>query len=233
MNTEPVYCLLLPYAGGSSYSYLPLTKMFPTWLNPIYVELPGRGTRLKEKPNFNLFELAEDVFEQVKDKIKGNYIIFGHSMGAILAYLFYKLIKKYSYPAPLRIFFSGREGLYSANKEMYHLMSSSAFRAKLRELGGCPLEILDNNDIMDFFEPIIRTDFKAVETFFDPEIQTIEVPVTIILGTNDFERETQKKWVEISTNQVDLRYIKGGHFFIFSNKSEVVYLLVTTVLQYT
>ena len=79
---------LLPFAGGNCYSYdFLIKKIDKKRLESFTLELPGRGKRIDEAFIVHLKEAIDDYLLQVKSlRDKKPYIIYGHSMGAILAY---------------------------------------------------------------------------------------------------------------------------------------------------
>src|SRR5262249_31116493 len=81
-----LFCL--PFAGGNKYAFREFEKLSPPYLNFIPIEYPGRGSRSNEPLLGDIGYLADDVFVQIERAIGSRpYSIYGHSMGALLAYL--------------------------------------------------------------------------------------------------------------------------------------------------
>ena len=97
-------------------------------------------------------------------------------------------------------------------------MPKQEFIDKLRELNGSPIEVLENDALMDFFEPIIRADFKAIETYNYKKSQPFDVPISVFIGEDDkVSIEAAQSWQEETTMTISVRKYQGGHFFIFQN----------------
>ena len=82
---ERLWLITLPHAGGSS-------NIFKGWdknlnCNILNVEYPGHWTRLKEPLVATFKELEDDVINSILRSIEVNshILIFGHSLGAIIA----------------------------------------------------------------------------------------------------------------------------------------------------
>ena len=78
-------------AGGSSFSYSPWQKMVPNGIELQPLDISGHGMKLNKQLNKNIYEnaseLANDIFKSITKNEE--YAIFGHSLGAILAYEVY------------------------------------------------------------------------------------------------------------------------------------------------
>src|ERR1019366_1340812 len=96
---------------------------------------------------------------------KGRYALFGHSMGATLAYLCLLRIRRAGLPLPEALILSGKSAPTIASKDMRYLLPRAEFVAMLHNMGGCSPEILQEEELLDYFEPILRADFQAVETW--------------------------------------------------------------------
>lgn len=217
----------LPFAGGSKYSYHNFVKNAPAEINIIPVEIPGRGSRFREQLLTNIHEIADDVFSQICDGLDVPYGIYGHSMGSLLGYLVTKRILAKGLPAPLHLFFTGASAP-SVEKDtvMRYLLPKEEFRAELKQLGGSPDEILSDDNLMDFFEPILRADFEAVETYDYQPTEPFSLPVHIIIGTNEkVTYEDAIKWQEETLQKIKVQQLPGGHFFIFDFVPEIINLI--------
>lgn len=223
-------CIFLPFAGASKFSYNLLVKNLPSYVVPLHPELPGRGSRIREQLLYNIPDMVDDLYKQLEKEVQnGRYVLFGHSMGAILGYELIKLLQKKEKPLPAKLIVSGRKGLFAEKRTMYHDLPSVDFRKKLKELGGCPEEVLNSDILMDFFEPIIKADFAAVEQF-NTTIVKINVPITVLHGVGDVDAENQfPQWFDVASQQVPVYSFPGKHFFIFSQYNEVIAILTQEI----
>lgn len=79
-----LFCI--PFSGGNTYSYSEFKKYLPEEVEFINLELPGRGKRIAEDLLTNIDDMTEDLFRIIEPEIKGNYTLFGHSLGTLLCF---------------------------------------------------------------------------------------------------------------------------------------------------
>ncbi|MDY6988826.1 MAG: alpha/beta fold hydrolase [Thermodesulfobacteriota bacterium] len=216
-----VFCL--PFAGGAFYSYNGLQRCTPAFINTVSVDLPGHGKRIGEPLLANIHEMADDVFQQIKNDLDEPYAIYGHSMGATLGYLVAQRLEGANMPKPLHLFFTGRQGppVESKEKDAY-MLPKERFIQRLKEYDGIPDEVLRENELMDFFEPVLRADFQAIGTYQYEDRPPLDIPVTVIIGLDDNTTyEEALTWQKVTTRQITIRQFPGGHFFIFDHLHEI------------
>ena len=106
MELPLLFCL--PYAGGSAM------RIYGAWrsalrgqVDVVPVELPGRGARITEPLRTEVTALAEDALGAVLPRLDRPYALFGHSLGALVAFeLARRLQHLYRRPAA-HLFVSG------------------------------------------------------------------------------------------------------------------------------
>jgi surfactin synthase thioesterase subunit len=157
---ESPLIIMLPFSGGNAYSYIDIIKCLPAEINVLCPELPGRGI-LSDRPLIkNIDDLADHILLHYLRHTDLNrpYIFFGHSMGALLAYLLTCKILSKGWPAPLHLCVSGCGGpsLKRRGRSMFNLPSDQ-FRKEILEMGGTSAGVLSNDTLMDF----LRTNSKV------------------------------------------------------------------------
>lgn len=216
-----LFCL--PFAGASIYAYRDFGRYIADFVNTIPIELPGRGSRVSEPLLSDINTMVEDVFNQINVQQNMPYAIFGHSLGSLLGFLLVKKIKSKKLPQPIHLFLSGRGGPSASNNNTpIHSLPKQEFIEKLQEYEGTPKEILQDKGVMDIFEPILRADFKAYETYVYEKSDPFEIPITVMIGTCDKTTyEDSEKWQEETLRRISIMQFKGGHFFIFNHLPEI------------
>ncbi len=213
-----VNLVLLPFAGGHSYSYRPLVEALPAGLRALTPEPPGRGLRMSAPRLTNLAALADDLVRELAPELNAPWLLFGHSMGGLTALLLARRLRALGLRPPEHLVVSGVEGpsIYGGKKQR-HLLPREDFRQEIRELGGSPKEILDDDEFFQFFEPILRGDFQALETFvYQPE-PPLDLTISVLLGQDDdVSRERAQAWQVESSRPLEVQVWPGNHFFIFS-----------------
>ena len=230
---ENINLICFPFAGGNRYSYSSFKDYVPKGFEFHTYELPGRGVRFREPLLLDMKDVVEDAMTWMSQFIHQPYAIYGHSLGALLGYLMMKEIQRSNVNPPLHLFFTGSEGPSVQNRrEMNYKLPKDEFFEKLRELGGCPPDILKDATIMEFFEPIIRADFQVVEEYIYEPSMPFDIPITCFYGTEeDMTHEDVLSWSKESTMEVEVRRLPGDHFFINQFIEEIVNFLITRTIR--
>lgn len=233
--SEKINLVCLPFAGGNKYSYRPLFTESSDVFNATTLEYPGRGTRIFEELTSDIDALVNDLFNQLKPILsKGNYAIYGHSLGGLLAYLLAVKIRENNYELPKHIFITGASGPSAASRQTrkFHLYPHKEFIDEVIILGGMPDEILQDNAMLEFLEPILRNDFKVSETYIHKAAEPLNVPFTVMTGIDeDLEAEEVLLWQNESVPVVDFIQLEGDHFFIMQHKTFIINAIAEKLIK--
>lgn len=168
------------------------------------------------------------------DRLEPNspYMIFGHSMGALMAYeLSYRMIEE-GRNIPVHLFISGKSApSVKKQKSALYKLDDDSFKRELFELGGTPKEILEDDDLFELFAPAIRSDFKIVQTYNQSRKPILNIPVTVFCGTKDKQVNINeaKLWAEFTTKTYDQHFFNGGHFFIHKYKEKILSIVTSKI----
>jgi surfactin synthase thioesterase subunit len=209
-----LFCI--PFAGGSSYSYKGLSDELHSSVEAVMLELPGRGRRFPEPLLTDAHAIADDLYKQVTAQLHEPYAFYGHSLGSLLAFLLTRRIMNDGHRKPLYLFLSGCEAPSVLPREIRHLLPKREFKEVVRSFGGCPPDVLNNEELMEIFEPILRADFKAYETYIHEAGTKLDVPIVAMIGDEeDLAMEEVKKWQAETSSRMSLYLFPGDHFFIY------------------
>ncbi|WP_410512435.1 thioesterase domain-containing protein [Paenibacillus sp. BR2-3] len=221
--------LCFGYAGSSAQFYKSWRADLHHDMEIVPIELPGRGPRINDQLCYEMDTIVKDAYRQVSQVLSESacqYALFGHSMGTVVIYEFLrKLQLEGGLPNPLHVFFSGRYVPQNEISTPIHSLRTSAFKDRIRELGGTADEVLDDPELCELFMPIIRSDFQALETYCFKSLEAEwDFDLSVIYGTQDpnFAVQDYLGWRQFTAKSCDFYGIDGGHFFIHSHKSEVI-----------
>lgn len=223
--------ICIPFAGGSSYSFQNMVPYVQPDLDLQTVEIPGRGRRMAEPFISDTMLLVQDVVKSIQSLVEPgeSYLLFGHSMGALLGFLAIHELRAQGTTLPQHFFCSGANApTYPKEDETpTYLLPKAAFIEKLRKLGGSPTEVLEHDGLMELFEPILRSDFQIVERYEHVEKQPLDIPMTVLIGTEDKVKPESAELWKNEAKSVELHILSGGHFFIFDHLETLGNLLKT------
>ncbi|PZT53666.1 thioesterase II family protein [Paenibacillus silvae] len=224
MKPFVLYCL--PHAGGSSYLFNSWIKVLDKEIECMPFEYPGRGKMLSKSPYADIQNASMDVVEQIKHTLHGrDYALFGHSMGALIAYETLDQIKKAGIDQPVHVYLSGKTAPFHsrAPEALRYKLSDELFLQEIVQLGGLPDEFVQNRELLDYFLPIIRDDFRLVETYKHQVREPIEQEVSILYGSKDSSMiGSIEDWNKIFRSTVNYHTFNGGHFFYQDYVEEIV-----------
>ncbi|QWU15605.1 Surfactin synthase thioesterase subunit [Paenibacillus sophorae] len=223
MHNMKVFCL--PYAGGSTSMYMKWKPSIHPMIEWVPLELAGRGIRLYEPHCETFDECLEDVYEQiVRHRIDMPYALFGHSMGASIAFEATRKLIEEGHSVPKHLFLSGRRSPQSARpiKQM-HLLSEAEFIEELRLLGGTAEEIFADRNLLEMFLPIIRADYRMLSTYsFRLPQQPLDIAFTVLNGkADDLYPQEIIGWQAFTSHKCEYLFFEGGHFFIEQHYKEI------------
>lgn len=229
MQSDKINLICLPFAGGNVNSYKGLQKQLTDKFNMVNIELPGRGIRRKEALLNNIEAIVEDVYSQLKKYLDQPYAIYGHSMGTLIAYELCKKIQTQNLPLPIHLFVSGKSGPSAhLNYTKLHDLPKNQFWIEVKDLGGVPQEILNEPELMDYFEPVLRADLKAVEEYQYKNGSQFNFPITTIIGDQEnITDENAILWQKETTSPLYFHKFPGNHFFIFNNFPQLAEIIMT------
>ncbi|MBL6449342.1 thioesterase [Fulvivirga sp. 29W222] len=218
--------ICLPFAGGSKYSFKEFEDYNCEGIDVVTLDYPGRGGRMREPLLSETVAIAHNLLPQAKALI-GNedYVVYGHSMGATVGFELVHFLMNAGLPQPAHLFVSGATGpaAFSRTVRNWHNLPKDELLKILKDLNGMPEEILNNDEFFDFYEPIIRADFKAVESYAYKKRQPLNIPITVMNGTREpFDEQEVKLWGDETVFPVEYMKMEGHHFFIFDHVSTII-----------
>jgi surfactin synthase thioesterase subunit len=214
-----------PHAGGSATAFKDLAKALPATFDVVSVQYPGRQDRYREAPFTDLAALVETVAEELARELATDgrpYALFGHSMGALVAFETARLLIQRELPLPQRLFLSGRGGPATGCLP-YHLYDDDDVLADVRRLGGMEQAMLDDPDILELVLPALRADYRALGTYSWQGGEPLTVPVTALTGDSDpmMTVEDAGTWRAHTTGDFAVKVFPGGHFYLFDHPGQV------------
>ncbi len=216
------------YAGGSANVFRPWCDALPKTIELIAVQLPGRDNRFSEPMHNDINDVLREIRQALPSVINKPYVLFGHSLGALLAHECARMMVSQGYPAPLRLFLSGRRALQEPLRRQMSLLTDKQLVDELRETGGTAGEILDNQDLLNLILPRLRADYQVHESFRYVEREPLDVPISVLAG--EVDRATCNSdlglWQICTKREVSIDIFPGGHFFIDSARERVIEVLL-------
>lgn len=209
-----VFCF--PHAGGGASTYRRWAAAAPEGFQICAVQLPGREDRLREAALTDLHTIVRLVLPEIGPCLDRPFALFGHSMGALIAFELARALRAAGAPLPGHLFISGRRApQLPALRQPLHALPPGEFERALMAFDGTPREVAEDRELMALFEPVLRADFCVVETYRFEAAPPLPIPLTVFGGAEDREAPPAdlEGWREHTTAFGGVHLLAGGHFF--------------------
>lgn len=209
---------LLPHAGGGASFFRAWAKALPPHVEACAVQLPGRENRLMEPPFTRIEPLVEALADATAPLRDRPWAVLGHSNGALIAFEWARLLRARGEALPVHLFASGRRAPdVPLQRPPTANLPDDEFIADLRQLGGVPDAVLENQELLQIVLPLLRADVSLNEAYaFRPDAP-LDVPITGLCGVQDEKatRDVMEPWERHTSRGFSLRLFPGDHFFLF------------------
>jgi medium-chain acyl-[acyl-carrier-protein] hydrolase len=213
------------HAGGGPAFFRPWRAPLAPDIAVHRVLLPGREWRLEEPAFRHITELVGPLCAALEPYLDQPYALFGHSMGAVVAYEVACRFPGPSRAGPTCLIVSGRRalGLGPSSRPLSGLPDDE-FLAEVGRLNGIPPEVLNEPELLDMLLPTLRADFELAETYQPLPGGRLSCPVVAYLGTDDPEVDYEGvlAWREVTTGEFSMRAFRGDHFYLKGGRPDVL-----------
>ncbi|MCO1593979.1 alpha/beta fold hydrolase [Micromonospora sp. RHAY321] len=203
------------HAGGGGAAYRPWRDRLSPDVEVCPVVLPGRESRWQQRPHREMTSLVEQVLQEIVPRLHQPFALFGHSLGAAVAYEVCARLCDRGLP-PMRLFVSGRRPPHlPARQGATRHLTDDAFVAYLNTLNGIPTEVLAHPGLLRALLPTIRADFEVNETYA-ASARRLPVAVSALTGDSDplVTPAEMLAWRDVTDRGFRLRVLTGDHFYL-------------------
>jgi surfactin synthase thioesterase subunit len=211
------------HAGAGASAYRPWAASAPFRVVP--VQYPGREERLGEAAVPDILKLAELAESVVLSRASGRYALFGHSMGATVAYELVQRLRGRDVPQPSALFVSGRQPPHHPSRlvPVSHLDDAALIR-EMAAMGGTQPEVWSHPELVEMILPILRADFRACESWRPTIGSPLDMPIHAFSGAEDDHVVVEElgDWRRHTLGSCTVTLFPGGHFYLPAAKTDVI-----------
>lgn len=223
-----LYCF--PHGGGSAAEYVRIARDLPN-VELHAIQLPGRGTRLREDSFTRMRDMVERIVEEVSFGDEP-FAFFGHSLGALIAYEVARELRRTGRRLPERLILSGypAPSIPRNADSVRHLDDDALLSEVNRRHGGMPAEVTADPELRALVAGSLRADYEVLETYRWQEGEALPVPMTLFGGRDDaVTKESLLAWGRHTTEDTTVRQFPGGHFYFRERRSPLPRFLAGAV----
>jgi len=216
--TTRLFCL--PHGGAGASAYQSWADRLPADLELAPVRLPGREARFAEPPARSAAELVEALIEPLLARAGARFVLFGHSLGGLLAYELARAATRAGHP-PAHLVVSGCAAphlLPRPGEPTVHTLSDEDLLAHVRALAGPSAPALAMPELARLLVPVLRADYEVYETYRHQAGEPLPVPITALAGADDPETTAAElaAWRDLTTRGIEQRIVPGGHLYLLA-----------------
>lgn len=220
-----------PHAGGSATGFRILSARLGPAVETHAVQYPGHQDRRAEPLIDDLHALADQAAQALGDWAVRDgrpLALFGHSMGASVAYEVARRLEQRRDLVLASLFASGRPAPSADRIGSVHRLGDGELLGHMRRLDGTLGALLDDDELVRaMILPALRNDFRAAETYQAEPGPPLACPITALIGAADpwVTAGQAARWGDYTTGPFDLRTLAGGHFYIDAQADAVAELI--------
>ncbi|MDF5758240.1 alpha/beta fold hydrolase [Spongiactinospora sp. TRM90649] len=219
-----VRLVCLPHAGGAASFFRDWGPRLPEWVELRAVQYPGREDRLAEELIGEIGALADGVAEAVAATCVGPVALFGHSMGAAVAYETARRLARDPAVAPVALYVSACPAPGPRMDSALHELSDDGLAADLLRQGATDPAVLADPELREIVLDVVRNDYRLIETYETDEVTALPVPVTAFCPQDDdtVDAAGMANWERATARAFSLRRVPGDHFYLVPGRDALL-----------
>ncbi|MFD3309201.1 thioesterase II family protein [Streptomyces sp. NPDC058694] len=252
----PVRLLCFPFAGGGASAYARWQHELDTRgasVDVLPVRLPGREGRSGEPRFTELVPLVEELDEELDEVLGSPHLLYGHSMGALIAYALIRRRQERGAPLPRAALLAayraphlppprldsggdsdgdGSGAGFGSDADAESDADFDLARA-LVALGGLPEALLGHPEWLRALLPVVRDDL-ALCASAGPTGGPVHVPLHLFAGADDSLVRVPEvtAWRRYAARGCEVRVLPGGHFFLRTHEGWLLDEVAPLVRRY-
>ena len=222
--------IVFPHAGGAASAYRNFAlALSDQGVENFVVQYPRRADRRAHPAPETIETLAADLLEAADWSAMGPLRLFGHCMGALVAFEFARLAETRDVAvrelwasasqAPSTV--AGSRPAPTADRELI---------ADIVDLGGTDARLLEDEDFLELLLPAIRADYRAFNRYSCNRDGRISADIHAVGGSTDHRvgRDLLRAWELHTEAAFTFTLFDGGHFYLDGHLGDVAELVSCT-----
>lgn len=222
--------VVFPHAGAAAVSYRRLASALAEGGDTFVVQYPQRAERINDPPAESVHELACDLFDAAPWHRVSPLRLFGHSMGAVVAFEFARVAEQRgvrvqklwvsSGPVPSAV--AGLPELPTTGPELL---------ADLTDLGGTDPRLLADEEFAELVTTAARSDYAVLNRYHCPAGVRIRAGIHAVAGRHDHRVDIRslREWATHTEGEFTLSFFDGGHFYVNEHIDALANRVITDV----
>jgi surfactin synthase thioesterase subunit len=216
--SPPFTILCIPFAGAGAGIFRPWVKYPAQSATFVPVQLPGREERFLEEPCVTMAQVVAECWAQAQPIAgAGQYALFGHSFGAIVAYETARFLAQNADRLPTQLIVSGAAAPSIQRAELGLCgLPDDQFIARLADLVGYEHEALRDPELRELLLPALRSDLAVTDGYAGPAgAAPLPVPIHALRGADDtlVSAAEMTPWASATSREFVYTEMAGDHMY--------------------
>jgi len=214
--------VIFPHAGGAAVGYRPLAAALAADGDTYIVQYPGRAERFADPAPATLPEMACELFDAADWSQVGPLRLFGHSMGALVAFEFARVAERRD--TVVHTLWASAGPAPSVIAGLPDLPTDDAgLLADLTDMGGTDPRLLADEEFRVMLTDALRGDYRALNRYDRAPGETIRADIHALGGRSDHRvtADMLRAWVQHTRGAFTLSWYDGGHFYLTDHVANV------------
>lgn len=211
----PVHLICFPHAGGSASYFQRWVTALPAGMALFALQLPLREERINEAPISDIATLLQQLMVQLSAGSVPQRILFGHSMGATLAWELALRLQATGMP-PHALCVSGQTPPDQNHQTDFHRRSDRALIEEVMRFSATPRELFEYPALREMVLAQLRHDYTLIERWQPSTQAVLQAPIHVFHGTQDSELTPAQAqgWSDFTGETFQLSQWPGDHFYL-------------------
>jgi surfactin synthase thioesterase subunit len=224
----PIRLICLPFAGSGA-SFYRMWARLDAGTQITALQLPGHEERFLEPVATDVVVAAKEFAADVAriGASRRPVALFGHSLGAVLAYETAREALRADPGLVRHLFVSGSPGPWTRRTRRATGVEDSEFIARVSDFAGYRHEAFDNPDLREVLLPLLRADVAMHEDYRPVSDEPLGVAVTALRGGDDqlVSRSQAEQWRAATTGPFAVAELPGEHMYLAERPEDLLALI--------
>lgn len=189
------------------------------------LRLPGRE-QLVAAPCLDRLEPVLDwALDALAPLLDVPFALFGHSLGALIAFEFMRTLRRRGLPMPHALLVSGRRAPHLPPREPpVASLPDAEFIAHVTRMSGTPPEAFAHPELRALILPALRADFAVLEHYSFAVEPPLALPLHVYGGAEDplVPPADLAAWNVHTTGPCTVRVFPGHHFYLQTQRDALL-----------
>ncbi|HYL42407.1 MAG TPA: alpha/beta fold hydrolase [Ktedonobacteraceae bacterium] len=218
-----VRLICFPAAGANS-------AIFSAWPDHLYaaeIAVARRETGVNDYAT--LVQQSAEAMQPYIKRSSTPYALFGHSLGALLAYGVADALRNIRTVQPIGLLLAAASHPRSSHRQLglpLHEWTQADVVTYLRRQGGTPQHVLDNPVLFNRLLPRLQADLTMLASYVYTQNNTLDCPIAVFGGLEDEQNPPSQleQWKAYTHRSFALHMFPGNHFFFHNPVTRPAFL---------